>query len=36
MTTYNQPPDRSKQMILTVVAILGILLAVYAWYNWLS
>jgi hypothetical protein len=36
VTTYKQPPDRSRQMILAIAAILGIALAVYAWYSWLS
>ena len=29
-------PDRSRQMILAVVAILGVLLAVYAWYRFMA
>jgi hypothetical protein len=28
------PPDKSKQIILTVLAILGIVLAIVGWYNW--
>ena len=29
-------PDRSKQLILAVLAILGVGVAIWAWSNWLS
>jgi uncharacterized membrane protein YidH (DUF202 family) len=27
-------PDRSRQMIYAILAILGVVLAIAGWYNW--
>ena len=31
-----EQPDRSKQMILAIVAVLGVALAAYAWFRFMT
>jgi hypothetical protein len=34
MTTPTPPPDRSNQIILAMLAVVGIVLCIVGWYHW--